>query len=85
MSDMDREGQRHASRWAASEGLSLMQLEATFQAVLAEALASATRLNELEQTWSQKKRPSLVRDRESLAASLASGAGDRHGPSPPSL
>ncbi|MBJ6127530.1 hypothetical protein [Microvirga splendida] len=57
MSDMDRDGPTYASRPAASENLSLMQLEATFEAVLADALVSATRLNQLEQTWSQKKPP----------------------------
>jgi hypothetical protein len=34
-----------------------MQLEATFEAVLADALVSATRLSQLEQTWTQKKPP----------------------------
>ncbi|KFG68853.1 hypothetical protein [Microvirga sp. BSC39] len=57
MSDMDREGPTHVSRPAASENLSLVQLEATFEAVLADALVSATRLNQLEQIWSQKKPP----------------------------
>jgi hypothetical protein len=54
---MDREGQRHASRWAASDTLALTQLETTFEGVLADALVSATRLSQLEQTWSQKKPP----------------------------
>lgn len=57
MSDMDREGPTYASQAADSEDLSLMQLEATFEAVLADALVSATRLSQLEQTWSQKKPP----------------------------
>jgi hypothetical protein len=54
---MDRDGQTHASRRAASEELALTQLETTFEAVLAEALVSAVRLNQLEETWSQKKPP----------------------------
>jgi hypothetical protein len=57
MSDMDCEGPTHASRPSASEDLSLMQLETTFEAVLADALVSATRLSQLEQTWSQTKPP----------------------------
>ncbi len=57
MSDMDREGQTHASRRAASENPALTQLETTFEAVLADLLVSATRLNQLEETWSQKKPP----------------------------
>jgi hypothetical protein len=52
---MDREGQTHASRSAGFENLTLAQLETTFDAVLADALVSATRLNELEQTWSERK------------------------------
>jgi hypothetical protein len=57
MSDMDREGQTHASRPAASENLGLTQLETTFKAALAEVRISAIRLNQLEETWSQKKPP----------------------------
>jgi hypothetical protein len=57
MSDMDRDGQTHASRRAASENLALTQLETSFEAALAEVLVSATRLNQLEETWSQKKPP----------------------------
>jgi hypothetical protein len=55
MSDMDREGPTHTSRPAAAENLALAQLETTFDAVLADALVSASRLGELEQTWSQCK------------------------------
>jgi hypothetical protein len=55
MSDMDREGQMHASRPAASENPALTQLETTFEAALADLLVSATHLNELEEAWSQKK------------------------------
>lgn len=55
MSDMDRDGQTHASPSAASENLALAQLETTFEAALADLLVSATRLNELEEAWSQKK------------------------------
>jgi hypothetical protein len=55
MSDMDREGQTHASRLAASENLALTQLETTFEAALAEVHVSAARLNQLEEVWSQKK------------------------------
>jgi hypothetical protein len=55
---MDREEPTRASRPAASENLSLVQLEATFEAVLADVLVSATRLNQLEQAWSRKK-PSM--------------------------
>jgi hypothetical protein len=55
MSDMDREGQTHASRPAASENPALTQLETTFEAALADLLVSATHLNELEEAWSQKK------------------------------
>jgi hypothetical protein len=57
MSDMDRDGQTHASGRAASEDLALTQLETSFEAVLADLLVSATRLNELEEAWSQKKPP----------------------------
>ncbi|MBM1175392.1 hypothetical protein [Microvirga arabica] len=57
MSDMDRDEQTHASRWAASESPALTQLETTFEAVLADLVVSATRLNELEEAWSQKKPP----------------------------
>jgi hypothetical protein len=45
----------HASPSAASENLALAQLETTFEAALADLLVSATRLNELEAAWSQKK------------------------------
>ncbi len=55
MSDMDREGQTHASRPATSENLALTQLETIFEATLAEVYVSAARLNQLEQTWLQKK------------------------------
>jgi hypothetical protein len=54
---MDRDGQTHASHGAASEHVALTQLETTFEAVLADLLVSATRLNELEEAWSQKKPP----------------------------
>jgi hypothetical protein len=57
MSDMDREGYPYVSRPAVSDTLALTQLETTFEAVLADLLVSATRLNKLEQTWSQKKPP----------------------------
>jgi hypothetical protein len=52
---MDRDGQTHASRLSGSESVALTQLETTFEAVLADLLVSATRLNELEEAWSQKK------------------------------
>ncbi|MBO1908064.1 hypothetical protein J4G37_24630 [Microvirga sp. 3-52] len=55
MSAMDRERQSHASHSAGFENLTLAELETTFEAVLADILVSATRLNELEQTWSERK------------------------------
>ncbi|WP_414476427.1 hypothetical protein [Microvirga sp. M2] len=55
MNDMQREGQTHASRTPASETLALAQLEATFEAALADAVRADARLTELQQTWLQRK------------------------------
>ena len=56
MSDMDREGQTHASCPATSKNLALKQLEAAFEATLAEALRVEARLTDLHQTWLHRKR-----------------------------
>ena len=55
MSAMDREGPSHASRPAGSEELTLLQLETTFEAALSDKLILDARLEELEQTWFQRK------------------------------
>lgn len=55
MSDMDREGSTHASRPVASENLALAQLEATFEAAVAELLSLNARMHQLEHTWSRRK------------------------------
>lgn len=55
MSDMQREGQTHASRRPASETLALAQLEVSFETALADALRVDARLTELQHTWLQRK------------------------------